>query len=199
MNIQHPDIAPKQHVRLTAVSALSSIVLIGAVALLFFLRAGPHKVEQEEVWIGTVSHSSLMPSVRAIGTLEPDEMRRIAAETSGRIERVLILPRAQVDEEDVILEMSNPELLRQTRALALQPESERSNFISFKVNLQNEIMQQELIGQLEADHKLAVLEAQINKDLFNDGIESKLSMKQSELQVRQLGSRIAAKHPRLAF
>lgn len=200
MDIKRPDIARKQRVRRISVSALSSILLIGALVFLFFFRAGPYKVEQDEVWIGTVSQGSMMLSVRAIGTLEPDEIRWIAAETSGRIERVLILPGAHVDKDDIILEMSNPELVQQTGALALQLESERSNFISFKVNLQNEIMQLESsLSQLEADHELAVLEAQINEDLFNDGIESKLNMKRSELQVRQLVSRIAAEKQRLAF
>ncbi len=48
--------------------------------------------------------------VRAPGMLLPTQVRWLAAETNGRVERVLVQPGAHVNEGDLIAELSNAEL-----------------------------------------------------------------------------------------
>ena len=200
MDIHRPERNRKRRIRRIAFMSIGFVLFCGVTVALFGYQAGPFKVNRDELWIGEVSAGGMLRSVRGIGTLQPDEIRWVASETSGRVERIVVLPGAWVTEDTVIMEMSNSELLQRVDATRLQLESERAKFISFKVNLQSEILlMKAALSQLEWDHEQAELEAQINTDLFKDGLESKLSMKRAQLRVKQLASQIDAEGKRLAF
>ena len=55
---------------------------------------------------------TLLRQVRGHGTLVPEELRWVQAQTTGRVDRVFVDPGQRVSADDVILELINPEVER---------------------------------------------------------------------------------------
>jgi len=167
---------------------------------LFLFDPGPYKVEKASVWVGEVERGQMLREVRGVGSLKPAEIRWVAARSSGRIERIHILPGAWVKESDVIMEMSNPELLQQVEAAKLELKEAEANFISYEVDLKSKLLQQKsAVEQLRAQYEEAQLQSEINEELLKDGLESVLAAKRSRLRERQFGTRLELEEQRYAF
>jgi len=87
---------------------------VGAVVLTIFvprlLPTAVPTVDAATVWRDTVEHGTMIRQVRGPGTLVPEQMRWITAETAGRIEQINSLPGTEVGEGAVIMRMSNPDV-----------------------------------------------------------------------------------------
>ena len=200
MDIQRPDIAKKKKRRRIALTSAGLIVFSVLVVGLFTYDPGPYRVEKEMVWIGEVERGQMLRQVKGVGTLKPAEIRWVAARSSGRIERIHILPGAWVEEDTIIMEMSNPELLQQAQNALLQMKEEEANFVSYEVDLESRLLQQKSsVEQLRADYKDAQLQSEINSELFKDGLESELKTKRSKLREELLATRLELEEQRLAF
>ncbi len=170
------------------------------VVFTFVKKPGPVSVDRERLWIGEVTRGSMLRQVRGAGVLEPEDVMWVSARSSGRIERILVLPGAIVTPDTVIMELSNPELLQETQAVQLELNSQDADMLSLKVDLESQVLNLESsILQLEAELEQAGLEAAINKELFEEGLESELSMKRAELNVKQLKTRLGLENKRLEF
>ena len=107
MDIARPSVARQKKIRRTlfAVAGLVMVVLV-TVALAQLKPAAP-TVEFGSIWPDTVKRGSMVRQVRGPGTLVPEDIRWIAAQTSGRVERRLALPGTVVEADTVILELSD--------------------------------------------------------------------------------------------
>ena len=90
------------------------------------------------------------------GTLVPEDIRRLPAQTSGRVELVL-RSGAQVTPDSVILELSNPELTQTVHARPSSPyQSAQAAFENRKAELQSGLLSQEAdTANIEAPYKQA--------------------------------------------
>ena len=171
-----------------------------SIVFIFVRKPGPVSVERERVWIGKVSKGSMLRQVRGAGTLVPADIRWVSARSSARIERILVLPGAMVEPDTIIMELSNPELSQETQAAQFQLNSEEADFVSFKVELESRLLDiDSMIHRLQAQLEQADLEARINKELFEEGIESELAMKRAELNVVQIKNELELEEKRYAF
>src|SRR5207302_614198 len=109
-DVARPDLLTKKRKRRTiAISAAALGVLLTTVALSRLKPAVP-SVDRSTVWIDTVKRGPMVRQVRGLGTLVPEEIRWIPANTEGSVEEILIWPGTKVEPTDVILELSSPEL-----------------------------------------------------------------------------------------
>jgi len=118
-------------------------LLAGAVAVAaaawFVLRLEPRleRLQRSAIWTGTVERSPFVLRVRGPGTLRPESIRWLTAESSGRVEEVLIKPGAVVEPLTPVVRLENLDLELQAvqaqrevhdahaRALALERQTER--------------------------------------------------------------------------
>ncbi|MBL8273063.1 MAG: RND transporter, partial [Xanthomonadales bacterium] len=92
MDVARPDLKQKkQRKRLILGAIAGAIVLLGIVGLSRLEPAAP-EVDAAAVWTDVVKRGEMLREVRGPGTLVPKEIRWIAAETSARVERILIKP-----------------------------------------------------------------------------------------------------------
>lgn len=162
-------------------------------------RAAP-RIDRDTVWIGTVRQGPMVREVRGIGTLVPEEIRWIASLTSGRVERIIILPGAVVAVDDVILEMSNPELVQEAENAVWQLKGLEADLTNLKVQLEGRLLEiQSGLAQIDAAQKQAQLEAEINEELFADGLVAELTLKLSLLRAEELVTRLELERRRLDF
>ena len=146
MDIERPDLAKKKKRRQLSHAIAGVTLFFVVVSALVLYDPGPYRVEKDRIFSGekaVVKRGSMLRQVRGVGTLIPAEIRWIAARSSGRIETIHILPGTQVTPDDVIMELSNPELLQEKDSVELQLKSDEANFLSFKVDLQSELLQVE--------------------------------------------------------
>ena len=112
MDIKREGVAKKKRIRMAIIAA---VVLAGIAAISFGLSrlepAAP-SVNRATVWMDGVKRGEMIRQVRGPGTLEvvPEAIRWVAARTSGRVERRVLLPGVVVEPETIILELSNPQV-----------------------------------------------------------------------------------------
>jgi HlyD family secretion protein len=76
----------------------------------------------------------MLRQVRGNGTLVPEQMLHVQADTEGRIERILILPGAEVQADTVLLNLSNPELEQSVFDMEWQLKAAQAQLIRLEVH-----------------------------------------------------------------
>src|ERR1700678_852431 len=104
MDIPQPSNARARNIRRIAYGSLSVLVLGGTSLGLSHLRPAPPSVDRTAVWVDTVKRGEMLREVRGIGTLVPTDIRWIPAQSSARVDRILLQSGAVVKPDSVILE-----------------------------------------------------------------------------------------------
>jgi multidrug efflux pump subunit AcrA (membrane-fusion protein) len=87
-----------------------SIVITLILFISFNKSSASHQVNKDSLLIDTVQRGELNITVRGTGVLVPKDIRWIAINVPGRVERVLNKAGAKVKKGDLLLELSNPQL-----------------------------------------------------------------------------------------
>src|SRR4029077_3583172 len=97
----------KRRIMIIVASVLGLILATIAISR---LKPAVPSVDRSTVWVDTVKRGPMVRQVRGLGTLVPEDIRWIAANTEGRVEKINIWPGTHVEQDSVILEMSSPEV-----------------------------------------------------------------------------------------
>ncbi|MEE8526814.1 MAG: HlyD family efflux transporter periplasmic adaptor subunit [Thermoanaerobaculia bacterium] len=173
----------------------------GLILITFFvfsLEPAVREVERSSVWIGTVERGEMLRKVRGAGTLVPEEIRWIAAETTGQVERIEIKPGAQVSPETIILELSNPEVEQAAQNAELRLLAVEAAYQDLRLRLENQLLDQQAnLARVEAEYESAKLEAEAQKRLFEDRVSSEIQWRKADLAAGQLTIRFEIEQQRL--
>src|SRR5207253_981188 len=143
MDIPRPDVAAKKRKRrIITISAVAVGVVLATVGLSRLKPAVP-SVDRSTVWIDTVKRGPMVRQVRGLGTLVPEEIRWIPANTEGRVEKIIVRPGTQVEPDTEILEISSPELEQAAHDAELQAKAVEAELVTLRANLQRELLDQE--------------------------------------------------------
>src|ERR1700723_2166109 len=112
MDIPRPSDARARKIRRVAYGMISVLILGGITLGLSRLRPASPTVDRATVWIDTVKRGEMLREVRGLGTLVPVDIRWIPAQTSARVEKIVLQSGALVKPDSVILELSDPQLQR---------------------------------------------------------------------------------------
>jgi HlyD family secretion protein len=171
-----------------AIAALTAIILI-TVGVSRLKPAAP-TVDRATVWIDTVKQGPMVRQVRGSGTLVPEDIRWIPANTQGRVERIVLRAGAQVNPESVILELSNPELQQTVLGDKANFQAAEANLKSKRADLDSALLNQRAAtARVEADYRQAALQLEANETLYKDKLISELQLKQSRSQAQELQNR----------
>lgn len=178
---------------------------IAAVALLAVITVGlnslepaAREVDRSSVLIGTVQRGEMLRSVRGPGTLVPKEIRFLAAEQNGVVERRLLEAGAQVEADSVIVELSNPELEQTVEEAKLQLLAAQADYNDLRVRLESQVLDLEAnLARVKADYEGAQLEASANQELFEANVISKIVLRRAQLTAEQAEVRYEIEQQRL--
>jgi HlyD family secretion protein len=163
------------------------------------LKPAAPGVDRATLWIDTVQRGSMIRQVRGTGTLVPEDLRWIAASTSGRVERIVVKPGTPVAPGTVILDLSNPSLEQELNDAQLKVKSAEASLANLRVQLETSHLQQEAsTAIIEADFKKASLQAEINAQLADKQLVSSLTLQQSRLDKDLLSARLDNARQQLA-
>lgn len=171
----------------TAVASVIGLVVVG----LFSLDPPAPSVARSQVWIDQVQEGEMIRQVRGTGVLVPREVRWIAAQSPGRIERVLVKPGARVTADEVLIEMTNPDLYQAMEEAEWALSAGRAELASARVEMENEVLDREAnLASVEAQYESARLQSEAETDLAKEGIVPKIQAQQTTLDAKQLKTRL---------
>ena len=194
---QNPGKKKKKRIIQGSLVVLALILVTGA---LRSLKPAAPSVDRATVWMDTVQRGTMIRQVRGPGTLVPEQMRWITAVTQGRVERIMVLPGAEVDDTTTIITMSNPDVEVQLLQAQQQLSTAEANLVSLQTNLETQRLNQAgVVAQTRTQFREAKRQYQINKELYdtNPELVIQTELQRTEDQMLELQERLEIEEQRL--
>src|SRR6516225_1804932 len=101
MDIQRPSNARAKKIRRITYGTVAIVLIVGVSISLSRLRPAAPSVDKATVWTDEVKRGQMLREVRGLGTLVPEDIRWIPAQTSATVERIVLRPGAIVHPSSV--------------------------------------------------------------------------------------------------
>ncbi|HEX6132692.1 MAG TPA: HlyD family efflux transporter periplasmic adaptor subunit [Longimicrobiales bacterium] len=155
-------------------------------------------VDRAQVWSDSVRRGPMVRSVRGVGTLTPEHIRIIPAQTAGRVEQIYARPGTAVKPGMPLVRLSNPELEIQLMESERQLRTAESELVQLRSTLQTQILNQEgVIAQVQSQYNEALRQAKTNEELTAKGLIATNEAARVKDQVEELRTRLAIEKKRL--
>jgi HlyD family secretion protein len=197
MDIQRPDSARSKKMR-RIVYASAAVLFTGVVTIgVSRLRPAAPLVDRATLWTDEVKRGSMVREVHGLGTLVPEDIRWIPAQTDSRVERIVLRPGADVKPDSVILELSNPTLQRDALDAEYQLKAAQADYQNLKAQLDSDLLNQKsLAASVRSDYEQAKIQHDVDEKLRAGGIGSDVTAKLSEVRAEQLAIRLELEEER---
>ncbi|MBU8896781.1 RND transporter [Corallococcus sp. H22C18031201] len=180
-------------------AVVGALALIGVTVGLARLRPAAPTVEKASVWLDTVKRGPMVRQVKGAGTLVPEYIRWLTADTAGRVERIHVKPGAQVKADTLLMELSNPDVQLQALEAERQLASALSDFLKLRTELETERLAQEAaVSTLVADSADAQRRAQASSSLQQKEFIGELEARQVTEKSGELEQRLELQRKRLS-
>ena len=103
MDIQRPSNARAKKIRRIIYASVAVVLLAGVTYGSWRLRPAAPTVDRATIWTDEVKRGGMLREVRGPGTLVPEDIRWIPAQTLSRVDRIVIHPGAIVEPSSIIL------------------------------------------------------------------------------------------------
>jgi HlyD family secretion protein len=200
MDIPRPDQSKAKRKKRIIYALLAVSALVGITILLARLKPAAPTVERSVVWVADVKRGQMLRQVRGLGTLVPEEITWIAARTQGRVDKIVLRPGAAVTPDSVILELTNPDVTRAATDADSQLKAAEAELANLKVTIQSAVLAAEsTAASAKADYEQAKLRAEVDEELFKDGLVSPLELRLRKVTAEQAATRNEIEQKRYAF
>ena len=151
------------------------------------LKPAAPVVERSTVWLDTVRRGEMLRDVRGLGTLVPVDVRWIPAQSSARVDKIVLQSGAMVKPDSIILELSDPQLQLDALNAEYAYKAAEADLVNLKVQLSNSLMgQKSTAADIESEYQQAKMQAEVDKQLSEEGIQAALTAKKSAVVAGQL-------------
>jgi HlyD family secretion protein len=187
VDIVRPEAKRKKRIRLI-IYIVAAVVLIPLVTYaLSRLKPAAPSVDTGTIWTDTVKRGPMLREVRGLGTLVPETILLIPANTDGRVEKRYILAGTPVKANTSILDLSNPELQQAALDAEFQEKGAQANLEQTKALLQNQLMDKRTqAASISSAYHTALLDRETNEKLAANGLVSDLIYKKSQVAAAEL-------------
>jgi len=190
MDIQRPSNARAKKIRRIAYGSVAFLLIGGVSYGLSRLRPAAPTVDRATIYTDEVKRGPMLREVRGLGTLVPEDIRWIPAQTNSKVERIVLRPGAIIHPNSVILELSDPQLQRDLLDAQYQLKGAEADYANLKVQVNSQLMNQKSVeATVRSDYEQAHLQHEVDLKLFKEGIQSshieELSrVKEDQLKIR---------------
>jgi multidrug efflux pump subunit AcrA (membrane-fusion protein) len=162
------------------------------------LRPAAPTVDRASVWLDTVKRGPMVRQVKGAGTLVPEYIRWLTADTAGRVERIHVRPGATVKKDTLLMELSNPDVQLQALEAERQLASAEADLIKLRMELETQRLAQEAaVATLTADAADASRRADASSELHKKELIGELEVKQTTEKAGELSRRLELEKKRL--
>ena len=197
MDIQRPSNARAKKIRRIIYASIAAIFLAGVTLGVSRLRPAGPTVDKATIWTDEVKRGPMIRDVRGIGTLIPEDIRWIAAQTDSRVDRIVLHPGAIVKPDSIILELSNPELQRDVLDAQFELKAAQADLESLKVTINSDILNQRSIAaNVRSEYEQAKIEHDVDFKLRQEGLRAAVIEQESKIKADQLAIRVKLEEDR---
>jgi HlyD family secretion protein len=190
MDIQRPSNARAKKIRRIAYGLVALILIAGVTVGLSRLRPAAPTVDAATIWPDTVKRGPMLREVRGLGTLVPEDIRWIPAQTDSRVDRWVLRPGAVVRPDSIIMELSDPTLQRETLDAEFQLKGAEADYANLRVQVDSDLMNQKALeAGVRSDYEQSKIEHERDVKLLKEGITPEITERMSRIKEQQLGIR----------
>ncbi len=164
---------------------------IGGISIVLArLKPAAPTVERATMIIETVKQGEFVVTRRGLGTLVPEEIRVVPAETSGRVTKRNILPGTAVTPDTVIIELTSPEAQQQLMDAELMFKSAEATLKNRQVDLDAQLLTlKSQAASVESDYQQAKLQYEAYEPLTKAKLYPELELKRLKTRSTELAGR----------
>lgn len=186
MDIPRPENKRRKRIRQIVIGSGTAVVLAVVTIALSRLEPAAPSVDADTLYTGKVERGEMLRQTRGPGTLVPRTRLWIAAQSAGRVDRVLVRPGAVVEADTILVELTNPDLMRQAEEKRYGYEIAKATFAEFELTQRSKQLDQKAaVAQAYSQYEAQRLQAEAENAA---GVVAKLTVRRSELTADSLKS-----------
>lgn len=198
MDVPRQGVARRKLIRRILISIAGLLIIGGSVFAVSRLQPALPSVDAGTLWPDTVKRGSLLRQVHGLGTLVPEEIVWISAQSDARIEKIYIQPGTKVEPNTVIMKLSNPTLTEAMVGAEFDLKQAQAALTDLNVQLQSSTFDKQAnAAQVNSDFQQAKIEADRDKQLSSLGLIPEIELKQSQNKAEALQFRNQLEEKRL--
>jgi len=169
-----------------------AVLLIGGVTFgLSRLRPAAPSVDKATVWSDEVKRGPMVLEVRGIGTLVPEDIVWIPAQTEGQVERLVLRPGAIVKPDSIILELDNLTLKKDVLDAESLLKAAEADYANLQVQVNSDLLNQKATeASVRSEYEQAKIQYEVDEKLYSEGIGSIVTVRLSKVKMDQLAVRV---------
>jgi HlyD family secretion protein len=191
MDIQRPSNARAKKIRRIAYGTVALMLLGGVTYALSKLKPAAPSVDKGTVWSDDVKRGPMLREVRGLGTLVPEDIRWVAAQTDAHVDKWVLRPPAIVKPNSIIMELSDPTVQRDAVDAEYQLKGAEADYQNMKVQVNSDLMSQKATeASVRSDYEQAKINHDVKVKLVKEGLEPELNERLTRVQEEQLKIRV---------
>jgi HlyD family secretion protein len=191
MDIQRPSNARAKKIRRIAYGTIALILIGGVTYGLSKLKPAAPYVDPGTVWSDTVKRGPMLREVRGLGTLVPEDIRWVAAQTDAHVDKWVLRPPAIVKPNSIIMELSDPTVQKDAVDAEYQLKGAEADYQNLKVQVNSDLMSQKSNeASVRSDYEQAKIQHDVDEKQVKLGLTSQLIEQQSRVKTEQLAIRL---------
>lgn len=199
MDIARPDQSRSKRIKRIVYATVGVLLTAGVSVGVSYLRPAAPIVDRASVWSDEVKRGSMLRDVHGYGTLVPEDIRWIPAQTNARVERIVMRPGvdAVVKPDSIILELSDPQVQRDMLDAQYQLKGAEADYANLKVQVNSQLMNQKSTeASVRSDYEQEKIQHEVDDRLAKEGIGSDVTARLSKVKVEQLAIRLQLEEER---
>jgi len=191
MDIQRTSNARAKKIRRIVYGSVAFLLIAGVTFGLSHLRPAAPTVDRATIWPDEVKRGPMLREVHGLGTLVPEEIRWIPAQTDSRVDRWVLRPGAIVKPNSIIMELSDPTLQREALDAEFQLKGAEADYANVKVQVDSDLMNQKALeAGVRSDYEQAKIQHEVDAKLLKDGLAADVTERLSRVKEQQLAIRV---------
>lgn len=176
--------------RRIVLGGIAVLAVAGVTFGLSRLRPAAPSVDGSSVWSDSVKHGDMLRAVHGVGTLIPEDIQWIPSLTIARVNRIVLRPGAIVKPDSVILELSNPELERDTLDAEYQLRSAEADYQSVKAQMHSDMLNQKATAAaVRSEYEQAKIQHAVDVKMLEQNVGAEVTAQLSKVKEEQLAIR----------
>lgn len=191
MDIQRPSNARAKKIRRITYATVALMLMGGVTYALSKLKPAAPTVDPSTIWTDTVKRGPMLREMRGLGTLVPEDIRWLTAQTSAQVTRWVLRPGAIVKPDSIIMELNDPTVTRDAVDAEYQLRGAEADYANLKVQVDSDLMNQKATeASVRSDYEQARIQHDVDVKLVKDGLTSQLIEQKSRVTFEQLAIRL---------
>jgi HlyD family secretion protein len=186
MDIQRPSKARAKRIRRIIYGTLALTLIVGVTVALSRLRPAAPTVDKGIVMIDKVKRGNLLREVSGLGTLVPEDIRWIPAQTDASVDRIVVWPGTMVKPDTIILELRNEKVRHDMVDAEFQLKAAQADLAQLRVQVNTDLMAQKSTaasarGEFETDR----IQNELDSKEWKEGLVTETFYKVSTVKMQQ--------------